>query len=70
MPVTSEGDQTMTAVDQSGNAASTSFYTEYGIGNLRDQNADLARQLEEIRQLLALEWRHADSVRLPRVGQP
>jgi hypothetical protein len=52
MPVTSEGDQQMTAVDQSGNAASTSFYTEYGIGNLRDQNADLAKQLEEIRQLL------------------
>ena len=52
MPVTSEGDQTMTAVDQSGNAASISFYTEYGIGNLRDQNADMTKQLEEIRQLL------------------
>ncbi len=52
MPVTSQGDQLMTAVDQSGNAASTSFFTEYGIGDLRDQNADLVRQLEEIKALL------------------
>ncbi len=52
IPVTSEGAQQLSAVDQSGNIASTSFYTEYGIGNLRDQNADLARQLEEIKALL------------------
>ena len=42
MPVTSEGEQTLTAVDESGNLASTSFFTEYGIGNLRDENEDAA----------------------------
>ncbi len=52
MPVTSEGDQTLTAVDESGNVASTSYFTEFGIGNMQDQNDDLARQLEEIRKLL------------------
>ena len=36
MPITSQGGQTITAVDESGNGASTSFFTEFGFGNIAD----------------------------------
>ena len=35
-PVTAEGAQTLRVFDQSGNLASTSFFTEFGFDNLRD----------------------------------
>jgi hypothetical protein len=52
MPVTSQGGQTLSAVDESGNLASTSFFTEYGIGDLRQDNQNLQDQLNRIQQLL------------------
>ena len=36
MPITSEGSQPITVYDESGNGASTSFYTEFGFGNIAD----------------------------------
>ncbi len=48
MPVTSEGAQTLSAVDESGNIASTSYFTEYGIDTIRQQNERLQAQLDAI----------------------
>jgi hypothetical protein len=36
MPITSEGSQTLTVFDESGNGASTSFFTEFGFGNIQE----------------------------------
>ncbi len=49
MPITSEGAQTLTVVDESGNRASTSYYTEFGFGNILDQYRELSSQLDELR---------------------
>ena len=37
MPITSEGAQNVSAVDESGNRATTSYFTEFGFGNIADQ---------------------------------
>jgi hypothetical protein len=48
MPVTGEGAQTLRAFDESGNLASTSYYTEFGFGSMEK----LYRQLlDEVRNL-------------------
>jgi hypothetical protein len=49
MPITSEGAQTLTALDESGNRASTSYFTEFGFGTIAEQYEDLSRQLDELR---------------------
>ncbi len=48
IPVTGEGAQTIRAYDESGNLALTSFYTEFGFGNIADLYRDL---MDEIRAL-------------------
>ncbi len=45
MPITSEGSQTITVFDESGNGASTSFFTEFGFGNIQDLIEDLKERL-------------------------
>lgn len=52
IPVTSEGDQTVSAVDESGNIASTSYFTEYGVDTIRQQNEELRAQLDAILEAL------------------
>jgi hypothetical protein len=49
MPVTSEGAHTLRVVDASGNIAGTSFYTEFGFGNIEGLIRDVGRQLQEFR---------------------
>jgi hypothetical protein len=48
MPITSEGSQTITVFDESGNGASTSFFTEFGFGNIQDLIEDLNDRLDAI----------------------
>jgi hypothetical protein len=48
MPITSEGSQTITAFDESGNGASTSFFTEFGFGNIGDLLEDLVERLDAL----------------------
>ncbi len=45
MPITSQGSQTITAFDESGNGASSSFFTEFGFGDIQDLLEDLGDQL-------------------------
>ena len=52
MPVTSEGDQAVSAVDESGNIASTSYFTEFGIDSIRQENANLQARLDAILEAL------------------
>jgi hypothetical protein len=47
MPITSEGSQTISVFDESGNGASTSFFTEFGFGNIQDLIEDLQERLDE-----------------------
>ena len=48
MPITSEGSQTISVFDESGNGASTSYFTEFGFGNIRDSIEDLTERLEGV----------------------
>ena len=41
MPITSQGSQTITVFDESGNGASTSFFTEFGFGDIQKLLEDL-----------------------------
>ncbi len=43
MPITSQGSQTITVFDESGNGASTSFFTEFGFGDIQELLEDLER---------------------------
>jgi len=52
MPVTSEGAQPLSAVDDSGNIASTSYFTEFGIDTIQRQNEALQDQLDAIERSL------------------
>ncbi len=47
MPITSEGPQTISVFDESGNGARTSFFTDFGFGNIKDTIEDLAQLLVE-----------------------
>ncbi len=48
MPITSEGSQTITVYDESGNGASTSFFTEFGFGNIADLIQGLGQRLDDL----------------------
>jgi hypothetical protein len=48
MPITSEGAQNLTAVDESGNRASTSYFTEFGFGDIAKQYQELSEQIAEL----------------------
>jgi hypothetical protein len=48
MPITSEGSQTITVFDESGNGASTSYFTEFGFGTIAEQLEDLDDRLDEV----------------------
>ena len=48
MPITSEGSQAITVYDESGNGASTSFYTEFGFGNIADLIKDLDAKISDL----------------------
>jgi hypothetical protein len=48
MPITSEGSQTITVFDESGNGASTSFFTEFGFGNIQELIEDLNGRLDTL----------------------
>ncbi|BAS26431.1 sialidase family protein [Limnochorda pilosa] len=52
VPVTGEGAQSLRVLDESGNGASTSYYTEFGFGNLQQLHDDLSRQLGELKDVL------------------
>jgi hypothetical protein len=46
MPITSEGSQDLSVFDESGNGASTSYFTEFGFGNIADRLDDLDERLD------------------------
>ncbi|MGD8684091.1 MAG: sialidase family protein [Chloroflexota bacterium] len=46
MPITSEGSQTISVFDESGNGASTSYFTDFGFGNIQDALQDLGERIE------------------------
>ena len=46
MPITSEGSQTITVFDESGNFAATSYFTEFGFGNIADAIEDLGERID------------------------
>jgi hypothetical protein len=48
LPITSEGSQSITVFDESGNGASTSFFTEFGFGNIADLIKDLDDRISEL----------------------
>ena len=48
MPVTGQGAQTIRVIDDSGNVASTSFFTEFGFGSIRDGQQALDKRLQTI----------------------
>ncbi len=45
MPITSQGSQTISVFDESGNGANTSFFTEFGFGDIQKLLEDLQQQL-------------------------
>ena len=55
IPVTGEGPQSIRVFDESGNFASTSFYTEFGFGNIEQLYQDLLRKLDDLNQILESE---------------
>jgi hypothetical protein len=52
VPVTGEGPQTVRVFDESGNFASTSFYTEFGFDNIQQLYLDLLEQVSELNRKL------------------
>ena len=48
MPVSGQGAQNVRILDESGNVATTSFFTEFGFGDIRERQDSLAVQLEAI----------------------
>jgi hypothetical protein len=46
VPVTSRGPQQLTVFDASGNGATTSFFTEFGFGDIRQLIEDLGRRVD------------------------
>ncbi len=52
IPITGEGPQTIRVFDESGNMASTSFYTEFGFDNIEQLYTDLLEQMQELNRNL------------------
>jgi hypothetical protein len=50
IPITGEGAQTLQVFDESGNYATTSFYTEFGFGNIQEQLEELSRDIRDLGQ--------------------
>ena len=50
IPVTGEGAQNIIAYDESGNVAMTSFYTEFGFGNISQLYEDILDELSDLRR--------------------
>ncbi len=48
MPITSEGSQNISVFDESGNGARTSFFTEFGFGNIQQLIEDLNGRLDSM----------------------
>jgi len=46
MPITSEGSQTITVFDESGNGASTSYFTEFGFGDIAELIEGLGERID------------------------
>lgn len=55
IPVTGEGPQTISVFDESGNFASTSFYTEFGFGNIEQLYRDLLEKIDDLSRSLESE---------------
>lgn len=47
MPITSQGSQTISVFDESGNFARTSFFTEFGFGDIKNLIDDLSQRIDE-----------------------
>jgi len=52
IPVTGQGAQDLRVFDESGNMASTSFYTEFGFGNIQQLYEDLAGRIDNLIKVL------------------
>ena len=52
IPVTGEGPQTLRVFDESGNFASTSFYTEFGFGTIEQLYRTLLEEIENLNSKL------------------
>ncbi|MEE9285353.1 MAG: hypothetical protein V3V35_06465, partial [Dehalococcoidia bacterium] len=50
MPVSSQGAQTIRVLDESGNVAATSFFTEFGFGDIQTAQKELAQRLDVLAQ--------------------
>ena len=48
IPITGEGAQTLQVFDESGNYATTSFYTEFGFGNIQRMLEDISSDLQDL----------------------
>ena len=48
MPVSGQGAQTIRIVDDSGNVAATSYFTEFGFGDIRTQQQSIAKQITDL----------------------
>ena len=52
IPITGEGAQTLRVFDESGNFATTSFYTEFGFGNIQRLYEDLLDEIRDLKESL------------------
>ncbi len=52
IPVTGEGAQNVRVFDESGNMATTSFYTEFGFGNIKQLYEDLLGEMQSLNSRL------------------
>jgi hypothetical protein len=52
VPVTGEGPQSLRVFDESGNFASTSFYTEFGFNNIEQLYRDLLEEMQDLSKKL------------------
>jgi hypothetical protein len=48
VPITGEGAQTLRVYDESGNFATTSFYTEFGFGNIQQLYEDIIQEIRDL----------------------
>ena len=53
MPVAGEGAQSVLVFDESGNVATSSFFTEFGFGSIQDIQGNLEEKIDELESKLA-----------------